>query len=740
MSIYVVRYREGPGGAVQTATLPVQGNVGTHASLVDDGDTITINATSDTELLGVLVYEESLHPTDLAAVVAEDDWYWEELVPEGGIRAVAQVAQVSTTTTTTRTFPQAARISPVSVASSLAQSAAIQIVRLIPQVGRITPVGDIPRPIPQQARVVLQSQVAATIASDTFADIATTDLLAHTSSSGHTWARHPASSSARFLIGDDGRVYNNVTAFSAQRYLISAVPPSPDYDVSVDLHIVTDNDSSNVGPVGRAHATEVAYYCALYASSSNRIRLQRCVAGVEEDITAYTPEVFGDGRLTLRMRGDQISVLWNGKRIMGPYTDRSITDAGFGGVRATGTASAVTGLHFDNFAMATLPTIDPGTWDPAKTVHLVSDTHVGYSLPARMEAVRSVINEMTPMADTLVHVGDISDLTVPISQGVAWVATLDRGAEMYAIIGNHDMGQSSPSAWVAAYGKSQYWTKDIGADWRIIGVGLNSSVLTLNVAARTYIADRLAETTRKCAIIAHTALVGTGGTTDTSSGMAPEAELRDLLDANPNAKIWVYGHTHVTPGRPGMITDYLLPSGRKVWCVTPGAPAYEAPKPSTVAESADDPMTMALLTLDGDVATLRVRNVADGLWLETEGRAAVDHRWDVARSLGQAARIVLYQRDVPQAARLTTLEATLTTWPRQAALDVVDDAPVAALQVVDDAPVAAVGLVAEGTAAIETAPEATVVALDLVAEPSAILTVVSDGPAAALDVLEQGAT
>ena len=104
-----------------------------------------------------------------------------------------------------------------------------------------------------------------TFFTDTFSGTAGTALTAHTSDSGGTWAKHPASASASDTLTGAGAV----TATGNTFYYTSAIPPTAEYDVTADMVTGTTVTGANiVSLMGRLDPTNLYYYRAGYESGS----------------------------------------------------------------------------------------------------------------------------------------------------------------------------------------------------------------------------------------------------------------------------------------------------------------------------------------------------------------------------------------------------------------------------------------------------------------------------------------
>lgn len=168
---------------------------------------------------------------------------------------------------------------------------------------------------------------------------------------GATWTKHPSTN------GGEGRLlYNRVLGpplGGTNIFYSSATPPNANYDVTVCLFETTDNNSSAICALGRMSTTLNTYYMAEYSSITNTCRLLAVSAGVGT-VLATGVVAHPAATITLKMSGNQISMLADGVQIVAPVTDNSLAGAGRAGFRQTGTSGGGVGLQVDNIeAVAT---------------------------------------------------------------------------------------------------------------------------------------------------------------------------------------------------------------------------------------------------------------------------------------------------------------------------------------------------------------------------------------------------
>ena len=164
------------------------------------------------------------------------------------------------------------------------------------------------------------------------------------------WARHSAGTGLMALLGNRARQSGSTTSLHVY---VGTQPSSADYDVSANLYFGTVSGAPSVGLCGRIVSTDVATMYQARATIGTGIALLRIINNSATTLATvpYTPVQGSEPRLTLRMRGDQISVLLDGAVVIGPITDANIAGAGYAGMRAA--SSNTTSVHLDNFSVDT---------------------------------------------------------------------------------------------------------------------------------------------------------------------------------------------------------------------------------------------------------------------------------------------------------------------------------------------------------------------------------------------------
>jgi hypothetical protein len=175
-----------------------------------------------------------------------------------------------------------------------------------------------------------------------------------------SWVR--STSTPNGAIDVSGSAARQQTANTSLYANSASLAPSADYDVSANLIVVSGGGTPSVGVCGRMAGTgsaPVTFYQARLVNNSTGLVLARFINGATITLLSM-PLNYSAGaspKITLRMQGDQISVLLDDVLALGPVTDSSITGPGYSGMRM---ASANTSqIRIDNLRSAPIDVAQP---------------------------------------------------------------------------------------------------------------------------------------------------------------------------------------------------------------------------------------------------------------------------------------------------------------------------------------------------------------------------------------------
>lgn len=185
----------------------------------------------------------------------------------------------------------------------------------------------------------------AAFVSDTFTDTAGTALASHTGEVGAAWSLL-TDYVGTIIVTDANRIRAASDSVTA-RYITSGTPATNEYDVDVDLRVLTTVDSFVAGVLGRAVQTDGGGYEAWYNTSTELWTLS--AAGSPLGTFAQTLSVATTYHLKLEIRTATKKLYVDGVERISSATN-TITQTGNAGIWIfqSGPSNSV-GVHLDNF-------------------------------------------------------------------------------------------------------------------------------------------------------------------------------------------------------------------------------------------------------------------------------------------------------------------------------------------------------------------------------------------------------
>ena len=271
--------------------------------------------------------------------------------------------------------------------------------------------------------------------------------------------------------------------------------------------------------------------------------------------------------------------------------------------------------------------------DWERTVHCLGDLHAGAITRVRLDAVSRDIEPLGPPALHL-QVGDATE------GGKEHEDKLARGfldalpAQWVTALGNHDIlhNDRTVADWGRAYEQdSQNFAVELDFV-RVIVIGPNRNepgrrAGRLSSATLSYLERELAGTEKDCWVACHWPLLrtvmGDPRLHFTSAMEAfhakPDADIRELLAAHRNAKVWLSGHTHSPLSAPGLIKRTRVAPKRSIVAVNASALVGIGKRRDPRA-----PLCSLYLTHRPDRLEVRCRDHRAGAWRNLRGRRVVE--------------------------------------------------------------------------------------------------------------------
>ena len=175
-----------------------------------------------------------------------------------------------------------------------------------------------------------------TIFDDTFTESSDTDLVSHTSDSGHTWTEisSNASTKARVFAATDVCSPSANVNDSNIGYTADVTPSTAEYDVYVELAgLPTDTGTRTAGITGRVTDSSNYYFICLLsnAHATNSTRLFKKVAGSNTQLGSIDLTLAASDVIKLEIKDATKKVFQNGGEQLSSG-DNALTSVGKGGL------------------------------------------------------------------------------------------------------------------------------------------------------------------------------------------------------------------------------------------------------------------------------------------------------------------------------------------------------------------------------------------------------------------------
>lgn len=194
---------------------------------------------------------------------------------------------------------------------------------------------------------------AAEFVRDTFSGGTDAALIGgHTGELGATWSNGGVTGGGALRRSPTGTAYFSATG-SGGLAKSSGIPMSRNGRVrgEVDFKAVAAGDFG-MGVAGRIQPTNLTDNCYFgrYNDSSGGWQLGKIVSNTVTQIGTLVTAARPSGLVTVELvlNDDQISLVVNGSTVVGPVTDKSISAAGYAGIRGAGAVTSTTGQHLNS--------------------------------------------------------------------------------------------------------------------------------------------------------------------------------------------------------------------------------------------------------------------------------------------------------------------------------------------------------------------------------------------------------
>jgi len=185
------------------------------------------------------------------------------------------------------------------------------------------------------------------LACDTFTEASNTNLENHTSDSGQTWTLGGSDAGAIQVNGANDWAQANFS-FGGDTYAFNYTAASADYQVTFTLkNTISGTTRVCARTTGTWGAGTFSGYCARITSTQRTLQRSDNASFTDLNNDGTAPSL--NDTITIRCKGNQISMLVNGSVILGPTTDSLYSGIGKPAIFLfTGGADAVDDLKVEN--------------------------------------------------------------------------------------------------------------------------------------------------------------------------------------------------------------------------------------------------------------------------------------------------------------------------------------------------------------------------------------------------------
>jgi hypothetical protein len=165
------------------------------------------------------------------------------------------------------------------------------------------------------------------------------------------WTKHVNATNTTAPTVQSNRIFGENANTISLYYRDDWVPSSADYAVECNVVLITDNNLSICGPVGRLATAATTFYSVRYNTQTNVWQLFKFVAAAGTQLGTDQAATLTPGqnyRARLEMRGSTIAMVVDGATLVS-VVDAAIPAPGRAGIRITVNATSATGLHLDDW-------------------------------------------------------------------------------------------------------------------------------------------------------------------------------------------------------------------------------------------------------------------------------------------------------------------------------------------------------------------------------------------------------
>jgi 3',5'-cyclic AMP phosphodiesterase CpdA len=268
-----------------------------------------------------------------------------------------------------------------------------------------------------------------------------------------------------------------------------------------------------------------------------------------------------------------------------------------------------------------------------RTVHCIGDLHAGAITDIRLHAVSRDVERLGTPALHL-QIGDATESGTRRQDELALGFLEQLPGRWVAALGNHDIlrNERTAAAWARAYGQESH-NYSVDLDFaRVIVIAPDRTepgTRAGRLSDRTlgFLERELEDGPGDCWIACHFPLFRTvmgDPRRHFTSAMAafhakPDARIRELLAGQPNARLWLSGHTHSPLSAPGLVKRVRLARNRAIVAINTSALVGTGKRRDPRA-----PLCSLYLTKRRERIEVRARDHRAAAWRGVQGRRVLE--------------------------------------------------------------------------------------------------------------------
>lgn len=297
--------------------------------------------------------------------------------------------------------------------------------------------------------------------ADTFEGVDSTNLEVY----NPAWKKNSGATGANIIFA--GRARHSTSSTAASYYFNDAPAPSPDYIVRGKFYFGAQSGTgASVGICGRMGTGTQNFYTARFLAGTGLLLL-KSVSGTATTLATYPYTIVAETevQVELHMFGTQLSVYLDGVLVIGPFTDSSITNAGYPGLRTINTVAQIniSEMSANDGAVANTGVTATAAWTEQSDAQAIA----GQVVPQAVTATAS----WTEQSEAQTAVGQVAVRVAiaQVEQGETHAAAAQ--VAVSATIAQVEQGDTHATTGAIAVRATAAWTEQGEVQQAVIAVG-----------------------------------------------------------------------------------------------------------------------------------------------------------------------------------------------------------------------------------------------------------------------------